>query len=84
MELFTINSFVNGCTVCFRVHREAEAGACGVDHHRIHEFMDQASVLEEEPRVVRKKRVSRTVLVVVAAVAFLYRHGGLVVKASAS
>ena len=28
----------------------AEAGTCGLDHHHIHEFMERASRLEEEPR----------------------------------
>ena len=39
----------------------AEAGTCGLDHHHIHEFMERASRLEEEPSNVRNKRVRNEV-----------------------
>ena len=34
---------------------------CGLDHHHIHEFMEHASRLEEEPSNVRNKRVRNEV-----------------------
>lgn len=55
------SSLTDTLHVFVRVRREAEAGTCGVDHHPIHEFMEQASRLEEEPRNFRNKRVREVV-----------------------
>lgn len=42
----------------YRDQRQSEAGSCGVDHERIHHFMNEASRVDEEPVVARTKRAA--------------------------